>query len=75
MSAAAVWGGRPPLEAGRAGSAPVSVGQGEQSPSDIRDSLTEGIVSQGSQGVGMPMGVGSKATGGAAGREEVKLEK
>lgn len=65
----------PPLEACRAGSAPVSVGQGEQSPSDIWDSLTEGILSQGSQGVGMLMGVGSKETGGAAGREEVKLEK
>lgn len=47
MSAAAMWGGRPPLEAGRAGSAPVIVGQREQSLSDIWD---RGIASQGSQG-------------------------
>lgn len=68
MSAATMWGGRLPLEIGRADSAPVIVGKKEQSPSDIWDSLTEG-----QSGVGIMMGVGSKATEGAAGREEAML--
>lgn len=68
MSAATMWGGKLPLEIGRADSAPVIVGKKEQSPSDIWDSLTEG-----QSGVGMTMGLGSKATEGAAGREDAKV--
>lgn len=55
MSAATMWGGRLPLEIGRADSAPVIVGKKEQSPSDIWDSLTEG-----QSGVGMMMGWGAR---------------
>lgn len=71
MSSATMWGGRLPLEAGTASSAPVTVGQREWNPSDIWDSLNEGPWCLGEVSVdGMVMGVGSKATEGAARRKK-----